>query len=330
MNNKVRKIISLAMIFILFLFFSLSSDYFLSYNNILTILRDASVPGIIGIGVTYVIIIAGIDLSTGAMLGLIGMVIANIYAYTNLPIFVIYIVSLLVGLLCGYFNGFLITKLKLPEFIATLSTLSIFKAITYIIATRKNGNITSTPIRDIGITILDKNINGVYIVVIIFLILAIIGDIILKKTTFGTSVYSIGSNKKASILSGINIEKTQIMSYMIVGMLTAIACLFTVARLQSASVTFGEGLEFNVIAAVVVGGTALSGGKGDIIGTVLGVIFMSTLDNGIYKFQISTAYQSIIKGAIILLVIIFDSWYSKKSLKNNNKEKFEIEGADNE
>jgi len=139
--------------------------------------------------------------------------------------------------------------------------------------------------------------------------------VILKYTRFGTNLYAVGSNLKAAQLSGINTDKTRLTAYVIVGICVAIAAVFQIARLQSTTVLLGDGMEFNVIAAIVVGGCALEGGRGDIIGTFIGACFMATLNNGIYKFQINTSYQLIIKGAIIICIVIFDSWYNKRMTK---------------
>lgn len=326
-QNTIRRIISLGMLFALIILFSATSDYFLSTGNFIAILRDASVVGIIGIGVTYVIITGGIDLSTGSMLALAGMVMANIYRYTAMPIWIMLLVGLLVGIVGGFINGFIVTKLELPAFIATLSTLGIYRAITYIIAIKENGIITSQPMKDYRFTLLGNAGGGIYYVTIAFFLLAILGQIVLKKTRFGTNLYATGSNLKAAQLSGINTNRVRALAFAVVGACVGIGSIFTTARLQSATAVLGEGLEFNVIAAVVVGGCALNGGRGDIVGTVIGALFMAVLDNGIYKYQINTAFQPIIKGLIIVAVMVFDSWYNKRmeeASKNKKRELLEV------
>ena len=194
-QNTIRRFISLAMLFVLVILFSATSDYFLQAKNIISIFRDASVIGIIGIGVTYVIITGGIELSTGSALALVGMVMANIYRYTTLPIWLMLAAGILVGLAAGWFNGFIITRFSLPEFIATLSTLSIYRALTYVIAIKENGIITSQPMKDYRFTVFGGSVGGVYYVTIAFFVLAVIGQVILKKTRFGTNLYAVGSNK---------------------------------------------------------------------------------------------------------------------------------------
>lgn len=309
-KNTIRKLVSAGLLLVLIIIFTISSNYFLTLGNFMEIFRDASVVGIIGIGVTMVILTAGIDLSTGSIMALVGMTMANIYRYTLLPIWVMILAGLLVGTLAGLFNGVIITKFSLPEFIATLSTMSIFRALTYIISIKQNGLITSQALKARSFILLGKSVGGVYYVIIVFVLLAIIGQVILKYTQFGTNLYAVGSNIKAAQLSGINTDRTRALAYVITGFCAGIASVFMTARLQSTTALLGEGMEFNVIAAVVVGGCSLAGGRGDIIGTFIGAIFMATLDNGIYKFQINTAYQLIIKGIIIICVVVFDSWYN--------------------
>ncbi len=323
-QNTVRRLISLTLLLFLILVFSLTADYFLQLNNFISILRDASVIGIIGVGVTYVIITGGIDLSTGSTLALVGMVMANIYRFTSLPIWLMLIIGILIGIAAGWFNGYIITKFELPEFIATLSTLSIYRALTYVIAIRENGIITSQPMRDVRFTIFGDSVAGIYFVSIAFIILSILGQVILKKTSFGTNLYATGSNSKAAQLAGVNTSKTRLIAFIIVGFCVAIGSIFTTSRLESTTAVLGTGLEFNVIAAVVVGGCALNGGRGDIIGTVIGALFLATLDNGIYKFQINTAYQPIIKGLIIILVVVFDAWYNKRMESQAKNKKWEL------
>ena len=309
-KNTIRKLVSAGLLLVLIIVFTISSDYFLTLGNFMEIFRDASVAGIIGIGVTMVILTAGIDLSTGSIKALVGMTMANIYRYTLLPIWAMILAGVLVGTLAGLFNGFIVTKFSLPEFIATLSTMSIYRALTYIISIKQNGLITSQALKARSFIALGRSVGGVYYVIIVFVLLAVLGQIILKYTGYGTNLYAVGSNIKAAQLSGINTGRTRLLAYVITGLCSGIAAVFMTARLQSTTALLGEGMEFNVIAAVVVGGCSLAGGRGDIIGTLIGAVFMATLDNGIYKFRINTAYQLIIKGIIIICVVVFDSWYN--------------------
>jgi len=281
------------------------------------VVRDASIPAIIGVGVTYIIITAGIDLSTGSMMALVGMTMANIYAYTLWPFKVMIFLGILVGLLCGFCNGVIVSKFNVPEFIGTLATMSIFRALTYIIAIRdKNGVIKSQPMNHSYYTWLGSGFRFLgfkcYNVIIVMIVVVAVGQLVLKYTRYGTNLYSVGASKKAATLSGIDVAKTRLIAYVITGFTVAVGAVFTTARLQSATTAIGMDFEFNPIAAAVVGGVALSGGSGDVIGTLIGALFMATLENGVRKLSINTAYQYVIKGAIIIAVVIFDATYKAR------------------
>ncbi|MGN1381753.1 MAG: ABC transporter permease [Eubacterium sp.] len=325
-QTTLRRLISLCMLLVLILLFSiLGGHLFFNADNFIEIVRDASVVGIVGVGVTMAIITAGIDLSTGAIMALVAMTMANIYAYTLWPIPVMLLVGLLVGAIAGFINGYVIGYLHVPEFIGTLATMSIYRSLTYIIAIKDaNGVIQSQPMTVSDFVSLGYAVGYFYIVTIAMIIFIVIGQIVLKFTRFGTDIYAVGASKKAARLSGINVEKTQLFVYMICGICCAVGGIFTSARLQSATAALGDGFEFDPIAAAVVGGVALSGGSGDVVGTLIGALFMATLENGILKLNINTAYQYVIKGIIIILVVMFDSAYKshmdKKAKEQGAKE----------
>lgn len=310
-QDTIRRLFSLILLAVLVAIFSVTSEYFLTFANIVMLLREAAVTGILAVGVTFVIITAGIDLSTGALVALISMICANFLYYTTLPVPIILMIGALVGILGGSLNGFLTAKLKLPDFIATLSTQGIFRGLTLVFAIRENGVIRNKVIKNMSFLILGGHINGIYLATIAFFILAMIGQFILKKTRFGTYTYAIGSNLKSATLSGIKTDTVKIIVYIISGLCCAIGAFFLTSKLQSATPEMGIGLEFDVIAAVVVGGCAFSGGHGDVFGSVIGTLFMAVLTNGLYKYNLPTAYQIIIKGLVIVATVIFDSVYQK-------------------
>ena len=316
-QTTMRRLISIGMLIILVVLFTIlagaGKGKFFNFDNLIEVVRDASIPAIIGVGVTFIIITAGIDLSTGSMMALVGMTMANIYAYTLLPFSVMMLAGILVGLLCGFCNGVIVAKFNVPEFIGTLATMSIFRALTYIIAIRDaNGVIKSQPMNHSGYTWLGGGFGKFYFVIIAMIIIVAAGQIILKYTRYGTNLYSVGASKKAATLSGIDVAKTRLIAYVITGFTVAVGAVFTTARLQSATTAIGMDFEFNPIAAAVVGGVALSGGSGDVIGTLIGALFMATLENGVRKLSINTAYQYVIKGAIIIAVVIFDATYKAR------------------
>lgn len=310
-QTAIRRFISIGLLIVLMAVFSFLSPYFLSVDNLLEVVRDASVVGIIGVGITYVIITAGIDLSTGSVMALVGMTMANIYHHTIWPIWIMILVGISVGVLAGFVNGVIITRLHIPEFIGTLATMGIFRALTYTIAIRDEGGIiTSQPMTDASFTMWGGAIGSVYYVIIALLLVIVTGEIVLKYTRFGTNLYAIGANKKAAMLSGINTEKVRTQAYMVVGFCVGIGAVFTTARLQSTTALLGTGFEFAPIAAAVIGGVVLSGGYGDVLGTLSGALFMAVLNNGVLKLHMNAAYQYIIKGIIIILVVMFDAKYN--------------------
>ena len=320
-QTTMRRLISIGMLVILVVLFTIlagaGKGKFFNYDNLIEEVRDASIPAIIGVGVTYIIITAGIDLSTGSMMALVGMTMANIYAYTLWPFKVMIFLGILVGLLCGFCNGVIVSKFNVPEFIGTLATMSIFRALTYIIAIRdKNGVIKSQPMNHSYYTWLGSGFRFLgfkcYNVIIVMIVVVAVGQLVLKYTRYGTNLYSVGASKKAATLSGIDVAKTRLIAYVITGFTVAVGAVFTTARLQSATTAIGMDFEFNPIAAAVVGGVALSGGSGDVIGTLIGALFMATLENGVRKLSINTAYQYVIKGAIIIAVVIFDATYKAR------------------
>ena len=313
----MRRLISIGMLLILVVLFTIlagaGKGKFFNFDNLIEVVRDASIPAIIGVGVTFIIITSGIDLSTGSMMALVGMTMANIYAYTLLPFSVMILAGILMGLLCGLINGVIVAKFNVPEFIGTLATMSIFRALTYIIAIRDaNGVIKSQPMNHSGYTWLGGGIGKFYYVIMAMIVIVAVGQIVLKYTRYGTNLYSVGASKKAATLSGIDVAKTRLIAYVITGFTVAVGAVFTTARLQSATTAIGMDFEFNPIAAAVVGGVALSGGSGDVIGTLIGALFMATLENGVRKLSINTAYQYVIKGAIIIAVVIFDATYKAR------------------
>ena len=313
----MRRLISIGMLIILVVLFTIlagaGKGKFFNFDNLIEVVRDGSIPAIIAVGVTFIIITAGIDLSTGSMMALVGMTMANIYAYTLLPFSVMILAGILVGLLCGLCNGVIVAKFNVPEFIGTLATMSIFRALTYIIAIRDaNGVIKSQPMNHSQYTWLGGGFGKFYFVIIAMIIIVAAGQIVLKYTRYGTNLYSVGASKKAATLSGIDVAKTRLIAYVITGFTVAVGAVFTTARLQSATTAIGMDFEFNPIAAAVVGGVALSGGSGDVIGTLIGALFMATLENGVRKLSINTAYQYVIKGAIIIAVVIFDATYKAR------------------
>ena len=326
-QEQMRRLISIASLIVIMLVFGLTSNSFFTQGNLLSILRECSVNGIIAVGVTYVIITAGIDLSTGAALGFAGMLCANLLYNYNMSAGIVVLISILTGLVCGALNGFIITKLRVPEFIGTLSTQYLFRSMVFVFAIREAGVITNKKISNPGILIWGGSIDGIYLVTIAFIVLAIIGQIVLKKTKFGTYIYATGANRKSAELSGINTDKVRMAVYVITGALCGLAAIFQIGRVGSVTTDLGTGMEFEIIASVVIGGCAFSGGRGDVFGSAIGAVFMAVLQNGILKYNLPTAAQLIVKGVVIVIMIVFDAVYNKMMQKRIQQKARELDAA---
>ena len=225
------------------------------------------------------------------------------------------LIALLVGLLGGCLNGFIVARLRVPEFIGTLSTQYLFRSMVFVFAIRESGVVTNKLIEDPNILIMGGSIGGIYLVTFAFIIISVIGQIVLKKTKLGVYIYATGSNRKSAELSGINTAKIRMIVFAITGFLCGLGAIFEIGRIGSVTTDLGTGMEFQVIAATIIGGCAFSGGRGDIVGTMIGALFMAVLQNGILKYNFPTATQLIIQGVVIVLVVVFDSIYDSIAQK---------------
>ena len=329
-QENIRRLISLCLLAMLIAVFSLTSDYFLTPQNIFAFLRDASVTGILAVGVTFVIITAGIDLSTGALSALAAMAMANFLFYLpGVPVWAVCLLSVLIGALGGYMNGMVITRLHLPDFIATLAGQGIFRGLTMLFAIRVAGRIRNQVIKSNTFLQLSGNLGGLFYVTIVFFAMVVIGQLLLKKTKYGVYTYATGASRKSADLSGINTARIKLLAYVFSGICCGIAAIFLLARTGAATVELGTGLEFDVIAAVVVGGCAFSGGRGDVVGSMIGALFMAVLTNGIYKYNLGSEYHVIIKGVVIIVMVLFDALYQRyleKKVQDSKKRLLAGEG----
>lgn len=292
---------------------ALKPDTFLTMDNFMNILRRSSVNGIIAIGMTSVIISAGIDLSVGSMLALSGMVGA--YAMIAMggsdpqgsALVVGTAVGIVIGLICGLLNGVLITKLKLQPFIVTLGSMSAFRGISYVMNNGQPYNVPSYKYLGEGI------VQGVPISVIIFVVIILIAWFLLRYSRPGRYTYAIGSNREAAFHAGVNVDLNLIYIYTFTGLLVGIAAMIATSRTVSAQPTAGIALELDIIAAVVIGGASLAGGRGTITGTIIGTLLISVLRNGCTLLGISTHVQLIVIGMIIILAVAVDQLAQTKT-----------------
>ena len=294
----------LLILLILVIVVTIMNPKFLTTYNILNVFRQISVNGLIALGMTFVILTGGIDLSVGAILGLSGMAL-GLLILAGTPDVLAIIIVIVLGAFLGLFNGLLVSKLKLQAFIVTLATMTMFQGITLIIsdgipAMRLTEN---APVLDF---ISQGKVLGLPFPMIIFTIAFIVLYIIIEKTVFGRSVYAVGGNEEVARLSSIATDRTKTFVYVISGMMAAIAAVILTSRLSSAQPTAGVGYELDAIAAVVIGGTSLAGGRGRIVGTLIGVLIIGVLNNGLNIIGVSSFYQQVIKGLVILIAVILD------------------------
>lgn len=316
-KNHFGKLQSLIALFILCIVFSVLSDKFFTVANGLNVMRQISVNICIAVGMTLIIITAGIDLSVGSVLALCGAVTAGLLknglAFPSLNLFIGFTIlgaifaGIIVGCLLGFFNGLVITKFKVPPFVATLAMLTIARGLTMLYT---NG----FPISSFGtsFTFIGGGwLLGLPVPVWIAAVIVIAAIIVTKKIKLGRYIFAIGGNENAAKLSGININRVKIIVYTIAGALAAVGGIIVTARLDSAQPNAGTSYELDAIAAVVIGGTSLSGGRGSIWGTVLGALIIGVLNNGLVLLDVSPFWQQVVKGGVILLAVIIDKMNTK-------------------
>ena len=286
-------------------------------TNLWNVLRQISVNVCISVGMTLVVLMAGIDLSVGSVLGLSAAVCAGVLknglTFESLDLFVGFTVlgailtAMLIGMALGLFNGWVITKFAIPPFVATLAMLTIARGLTMLYT-------EGIPISNLGPKfefIGSGWILGIPVPVWISLIMVLIVVFLTNKTTFGRYIYAIGGNEKAAFLSGISINKIKLAVYGIAGMMAAVGGILVTSRLNSAQPNAGMSYELDSIAAVVIGGTSLSGGVGTVTGTVIGAIIIGVLNNGLVLLDVSPFWQQVVKGIVILLAVIIDKMNQK-------------------
>ncbi|WP_312092771.1 ribose ABC transporter permease [Aminipila sp.] len=308
-GNSVKDIIQknkpLIVLLILCTAMACLSDSFFSWKNLLTVLRQTSINAVIATGMTFAILIGGIDLSVGSVLAICGAVAASLIA-SGMDMFLAILITLLLGLAIGVVNGLLISKGRLQPFIATLGTMTLLRGLTLVYTKGKpigmSGGADSLLFRKIGSGYLLGLPIPVYIMIIVF----IIAYYILRHLRMGRYIYALGSNEEATIYSGIKTDKVKLFVYGASALLASLAGIIVTARLGTAAPTAGEGYELDAIAAVVLGGTSMSGGVGTIGGTAVGALIIGILNNALNLLQVPSYYQNVAKGAVILFAVLLD------------------------
>ena len=317
-KNQLARFQSLIALLVLCIVLSILTDKFFTTDNGLNVLRQTAVNICIATGMTLVVLTAGIDLSVGSILALCGAIAAGllkngikIYSadlFIGFTILGVVVAGIIIGATLGFFNGFVITKFKVPPFVATLAMLTIARGFTMLYT-------KGQPISNLGsdFAIIGTGwFLGIPVPVWIAAIVVLFAVFITQQTKLGRYIYAIGGNETAAKFSGINITKVKITVYAIAGALAAIGGIIVTSRLDSAQPNAGTSYELDAIAAVVIGGTSLSGGKGTVWGTVMGAIIIGVLNNGLVLLNVSPFWQQVVKGAVILLAVIIDKLGDKK------------------
>jgi ribose transport system permease protein len=301
-------------IIILFIFLSISSPHFLEINNLLNILLQVSISTIIAVGMTFVIMTSGIDLSVGPLTAF-SSVIIGLTLHLDIGIGIPILTGILVGGLLGLINGVLIARLKIPAFIATLGMMSVARGAALFITNGQTIHMFPSEFRFFSAGSIEK----IPIPVVYALIVVILAVFILNYTKFGRYIYAIGGNKEAARLSGINVKAVETWAYIISGITCGIGAVILTGRLNAAQPIAGIGYELDAIAAVIIGGTSLNGGEGTITGTLMGAILIGMLRNGLNLLNVSPFLQQIVIGSVIVGAVFFDQY--RRSRKDSKAAK---------
>ena len=309
-SDAVQRLLAFAALIVIIIVFSLLSPNFLQFDNLVGILLATTVTGVLALGVTFVIITGGIDLSIGTVMTLSAVMTAIFLTEWHLPIPLGIAAGLATGALAGLVNGTLVAKLKIPSFIATLGMLNVAKGLALVISGLKPIYFNDTP--EFNHAAMGSVIGGVIPgldipnVVLVLFGCALVASLILTTTVLGRFTFALGSNEEAARLSGVNVVGWKIAVFTLAGIFSGIAGVLIGARLNSAQPSLGQGYELDAIAAAVIGGTSLSGGEGSILGTVIGAFIISTLTNGLRILSVPQEWQTVVTGGIVIIAVYLD------------------------
>ena len=305
-----QTLLAFASLLALMVFFTLASPNFLQTDNLVAILQATAVNGVLAIACTFVIISSGIDLSVGTLMTFCAVMAGVFCTFWGLPIGWGIFGAIASGAACGWVSGVLIAKLKVPPFIATLGMMMLLKGLSLVISGTKPIYFNDTPEFPM---ISQESLIGWLLpalpipnAVLILFVVAVLASLLLNKTVLGRYTFALGSNEEAVRLSGVNVDFWKIIVYTVSGAICGIAGLLIASRLNSAQPALGQGYELDAIAAVVIGGTSLSGGTGTILGTIIGAFIMSVLTNGLRILSVAQEWQTVVTGIIIILAVYID------------------------
>ena len=285
-----------------------TSEYFVTVKNLFNVLRQISTNLLLACGMTMVIILGGIDLSVGSVIALSGVLAAGGVVRYNLPIVPAMLLGVLIGIIFGLFNGFVISKTTIPPFIVTLATMNIARGLAGVYTGGSPVRVVTKEWQWIGA----GYVVGVPVPVIIMIIVFIISLLIINRTKMGRYIYAVGGNNLAATYSGINVSTVKFFVYTYSGIMAGLAGIILASRMYSGQPTAGEGAEMDAIAAVVVGGTSMAGGSGKLGGTLIGALIIGILNNGLNLMNVNSFWQTVVKGIVILLAVTIDFFRNRK------------------
>jgi len=288
---------------------SVLSPYFLTSRNLLNVMRSISITGIVAVGMTMVLISGGLDLSVGSVIGLGGVVTAFLITHLGISMPLAIILGICSGSLIGLSIGLLVTKLNINSFIVTLGFLSVCRGIVYIFSTGANIKVTDPLILWLG----QGRVGSVPVPAILMIVIVILGSLFLKYTVIGRFIYAVGGNERSARLSGVNVERIRKFVFILTSSLAAFSGIIMIGKLGTAEVIGGTGAEIDIIAAVIIGGTSLSGGKGSAVGSIIGAAIIGVLRNGFILLGLPIAAQTIGIGLVVILSVSIDSIRTKRA-----------------
>jgi ribose/xylose/arabinose/galactoside ABC-type transport system permease subunit len=314
-SKNTRRLVSVILIILLGIVFALTSDSFLSSRNLIQLLRETAYTGLVACGICFVMVGGGIDLSAGGIICLTGIAVARFSQTLWMPGLVVILFGILVGAACGAFNGAVITKLHMTEFVTTLASGAVFSGIALLMQFRDGDRMISVTLKNAGFLFFGKTVGGIYWIIIVWLAMTVIMQFIMSRTKFGLHVMAGGSHAKSAEMSGVNTRRIKLLTFMISGALAGLAAALIVAYQTGTNQSLGNMMEFNAIAACIVGGVMLGGGKGDPISGLLGALLMTLITNGLYKLGLTTGGTYAMQGIVILVAMSFDGQFNRLSLK---------------
>jgi ribose transport system permease protein len=306
-SDAIQRVLAFGALIVLFVIFSLASPNFLQFDNVVGILLATSVNGVLALGVTFVIITGGIDLSVGTVMTLSAVMTGVCVTNWHLPLLLGILAGLGTGGAAGFVSGTVIARMRVPPFIATLGMLNIAKGLALVISGLKPIYFNDTPeFNRLAMGSIAGSLIEIPNAVLVLFGAAIVASLILTRSVLGRYAFALGSNEEATRLSGVNVARWKIAIYTLAGVFSGLAGVLIAARLNSAQPALGQGYELDAIAAAVIGGTSLSGGEGSILGTVIGAFIISTLTNGLRILSVPQEWQTVVTGAIVIIAVYLD------------------------